>query len=54
MRFQVDTGPLIVPNFNIKNIKRAPIECLEVGYVVYNRFDEAEFTVQEAGPHHGR
>ena len=48
MRFQVDTGPLIVPNFNIKAAR--PIECLEVGYVVYNRFDEAEFTVRKPVP----
>ena len=48
MRFQVDTGPLIVPNFNIMAAR--PIESLEVGYVVYNRFDEAEFTVRKPVP----
>ena len=48
MRFQVDTGPLIVPNFNIMAAR--PIESLEVAYVVYNRFDEAEFTVRKPIP----
>lgn len=48
MRFQVDTGPIVVPNFNM--IAARPIESLEVAYVVYNRFDEAEFTVRKPIP----
>lgn len=45
LRFQVDTGPLIFPDFG-KDVGN-PIESFEVAYVVYNRFDEAEFTLRK-------
>ncbi len=45
VRFQVDTGPLIFPDFT-KDVDRA-IESFEVAYVVYNRFDEAYFTLRK-------
>ena len=48
LRFQVDTGPLIFPNFNVKPAR--PIECFEIAYVVYNRFDEAEFILRKPVP----
>lgn len=44
VRFQVDTGPLIVPDFE-RDCAR-PIECFEVAYIVYNRFDEAHFILR--------
>jgi len=40
-RFQVDTGPLILPDFTSTAEHR--IERLEMAYVVYNGFDRAEF-----------
>ena len=44
-RFQVDTGPLIMPDFDRKADRL--IEQFEVAYVVYNRFDEAQFTLRK-------
>lgn len=40
-RFQVDTGPLILPDFT--STAEQQIERLELAYVVYNDFDRAEF-----------
>ena len=48
VRFQVDTGPIIFPDFNIQAAR--PIESFEVAYVVYNRFDEAEFVARKPVP----
>jgi hypothetical protein len=45
MRFQVDTGPLIVPDFNSK--AEHAIERFEVAYVVWNRYDEAQFVLRK-------
>jgi len=45
MRFQVDTGPLIVPDFNSK--AEHAVERFEVGYVVWNRYDEAQFVLRK-------
>ena len=47
-RFQVDTGPLIIPDFN--RVTARPVECFEVAYVVYNRFDEAQFILRKPVP----
>jgi hypothetical protein len=40
-RFQVDTGPLILPDFG--STAERPIERLEMAYVAYNTFGRAEF-----------
>ena len=48
VRYQVDTGPLILPNFNIAAAR--PIESFEVAHVVYNKFDEAQFIVRKPVP----
>ena len=40
-RFQVDTGPLLLPDFG--STAERPIERLGMAYVVYNGFDRAEF-----------
>ena len=45
IRFQVDTGPLIFPDFT--NPVARQIESFEVAYVVYNRFDQAEFVLRK-------
>ena len=45
MRFQVDTGPLIVPDFNSQ--AEHAVERFEVGYVVWNRYDEAQFVLRK-------
>jgi len=44
-RFQVDTGPLIRPDF--ASPAERPIERLAMAYVAYNRFDRAEFIWRE-------
>ena len=44
-RFQVDTGPLIRPDFT--STAEHPIERLEMAYVAYNTFDRAEFIQRE-------
>lgn len=44
-RFQVDTGPLIIPDFTRDTVHL--VEQFEMAYVVYNRFDEAEFTLRK-------
>ena len=45
VRFQVDTGPLIVPDFG--RDAENPIERFDVAHVVYNRFDEAQFILRK-------
>jgi len=42
--FQVDTGPLLVPDF-AANVTR-PIDGLEMAHVAYNRLDRAEFILR--------
>jgi hypothetical protein len=43
-RFQVDTGPLIVPAF--ASTAERSIEQFEMAHVVYNSFDRAEFILR--------
>ena len=43
--FQVDTGPLILPDF--ASTAERPIERFEVAHVVYNTFDRAEFVLRQ-------
>ena len=49
-QFQVDTGPLIVPDFDSTADRQ--IERFDMGYVVYQEFDQAEFILRRpvAGP----
>lgn len=44
MRFQADTGPLIVPDFDSK--AEHMIERFDLAHVVYNVFDKAEFLLR--------
>lgn len=44
-RFQVDTGPLILPDFQAN--KARFIECFEMAYVVYHTWDKAEFILRK-------
>ncbi len=46
--FQVDTGPVIVPDAEREVAQE--IERFDLGFVVYNRFDRAEFIIQEPTP----
>lgn len=46
--FQVDTGPLLVPDFNSRAKK--VIERLEMAHVAYNRLDKAEFILRQPTP----
>jgi hypothetical protein len=43
--FQVDSGPLILPDFKA-SVPRA-IECFEMAYVVYHTLDKAEFILRK-------
>ena len=43
-RFQVDTGPLIVPDFE-SDAERV-VERFDIAHVVYNVFDKAEFVLR--------
>ncbi len=46
--FQVDTGPLLFPDFTCSSIQ--PIEWFSVAYVCYNTFDSAEFILRKPTP----
>ena len=43
-RFQVDTGPLILPD--ITSVATAPIARFDVAHVAYNAFDKTEFVLR--------
>ena len=47
-QFQVDTGPLIVPDFGSTADRQ--IERFDMGYVVYQEFDQAEFILRRPVP----
>lgn len=47
-RFQVDTGPLILPDFQAS--VDHTIECFEMAHVVYHGFDKAEFILRKPAP----
>jgi hypothetical protein len=47
-RFQVDNGPVIVPDFTYGS--EHWIEWLDLAHVVYNRFDRAEFLIRRPTP----
>ena len=46
--YQVDTGPILLPNFESK--KERMVERFDLAYVAYNRTDEAYFVVLEPTP----
>ncbi len=45
---QVDTGPLLVPDFTSR--AKSPIDRLEMAHVAYNRLDRAEFILRRPTP----
>ena len=40
-RFQVDTGPMLVPNF--ESNKKLKVDSLDIAYIVYSLFDRGEY-----------
>ena len=40
-RFQVDTGPILVPNF--EHDKKLKVNSLDIAHIVYNLFDRGEY-----------
>ncbi len=44
MRYQVDTGPLIVPDFG--STEAMQVERFDIAHVVYNRPDKGEFILR--------
>jgi hypothetical protein len=48
-RFQVDTGPLILPDFTA-TVTNHSIECFEMAHVVYHTLDKAEFILRKPIP----
>lgn len=46
--FQVDTGPLLVPDFS--STAAAAIDRLEMAHIAYNRLDRAEFILRRPTP----
>lgn len=47
-RFQVDTGPLLLPDFTATAVHL--IEAFEMAHVVYHGFDKAEFILRKPTP----
>lgn len=47
-RFQVDTGPVLLPDFASTSEHR--IEWFDMAHVVYNTFDRAEFIIRRPTP----
>jgi len=47
-KFQVDTGPVLVPDFS--NKAERDIDRLEMAYIIYNRLDRAEFILRRPTP----
>jgi hypothetical protein len=44
MMYQVDTGPILLPNWNAE--KKRAVERFDLAFVAYNRPDEAYFVIQ--------
>ena len=40
-RFQVDTGPILVPNFDSN--KKLKVDSLDIAHIVYNQFNRGEY-----------
>lgn len=47
-RFQVDTGPLLIPDFTSQ--AKLPVERFQLAHVVYNTYTAAEFVVRQPTP----
>ena len=47
-RFQVDTGPLVFPDFNLET--EHLIDRCKLAHAVYNTFDYAEFVCKQPTP----
>jgi hypothetical protein len=47
-RFQVDTGPVLLPDFSLETEHR--IDRFSLAHVVYNTFDRAEFVIRRPRP----
>src|SRR5262249_52454278 len=47
-RFQVDTGPVLVPDFTSE--AQREIDRLEMAFIIYNRLDRAEFILRRPTP----
>lgn len=47
-RWQVDTGPILVPDFSRTDGR--PIERLDLAFSIFNRFDETEFILRRPTP----
>jgi len=46
--YQVDTGPILLPNFESK--KERMIERFDLAYIAYNQMNEAYFVILEPTP----
>lgn len=44
LRFQVDVGPVLYPDFT--STAESLVECMQLAYVLFNRLDEAEFALR--------
>ena len=44
-RFQVDTGPILVPNFDSN--KKLKVDSLDIAHIVYNQFDRGEYILRK-------
>ena len=48
--YQVDTGPLAFPDFDVLTEDVALVDTIELAYVAYNKLDEAYFVIQRQTP----
>ncbi len=48
--YQVDTGPLAFPDFDVLNEGVGWVDTIELAYVAYNKPDEAYFVIQRQSP----
>lgn len=46
-RFQVDVGPILVPDFSCTSTEDLIVDRLRLAFVLYNRLDEVEFAIRE-------
>jgi hypothetical protein len=46
--FQIDTGPVLFPDLEAPSARA--IECFELAFIAWNRFDRAEFILQRPTP----
>ena len=48
--YQVDTGPLAFPDFDVMKEGVDLVDSIELAYVAYNKPDEAYFVIQRQSP----